>query len=106
MNVRGSRTPMRRNPSHVLLPALLTLVLVAAAPRESSAQGFISPFIGFDFGGDSGCPTAGDCEDKNRNIGVAFGTMGSVLGFEAELGYARDFFGEAPNTSSNVLTFM
>src|SRR5918993_1783452 len=86
--------------------ALLTLMFVAAAPDTAGAQGFISPFIGFDFGGDSGCPEASDCEDKNSNIGVGFGTMGNVVGFEAELGYARNFFGEIPGGSSSVLTFM
>lgn len=76
------------------------------APAPAQAQAFISPFVGFDFGGDSGCQAATDCEDRNSNIGVSFGTLGSVFGVEAELGYARDFFGETPGTSSNVLTFM
>ncbi len=97
---------MRSNLRHVVLLLLLTGALSAAVPAAAQAQGFISPFIGFDFGGDSGCPTARDCEDKNSNIGIGFGTMGAVVGFEAELGYARDFFGEAPGQSSNVLTFM
>lgn len=90
----------------VMGPALLVAAFIGAAPATAHAQGFIAPFIGFDFGGDSGCPEAGDCEDKNSNIGVAFGTLGQVAGFEAEFGYARDFFGEAPGYSSSVLTFM
>jgi opacity protein-like surface antigen len=85
---------------------VLAFVFLAAAPQEARAQGFISPFIGFDFGGDSGCQTAGDCEDKNSNIGVAIGSLGSIVGGEFELGYARDFFGEIPDGSSNVLTLM
>jgi opacity protein-like surface antigen len=85
---------------------LFALAIAGAVPGTAHAQGFISPFIGFDFGGDSGCPTASDCEDKNSNIGVAFGSMGGVVGFEAELGYARAFFGETPDTGSSVLTFM
>jgi hypothetical protein len=97
---------MRRHLFPVVLSSVVVLVLAVAAPEGAHAQGFISPFIGFDFGGDSGCATASDCEDKNSNIGVAFGTMGRVAGFEAELGYARDFFGEIPGASSNVLTFM
>jgi opacity protein-like surface antigen len=97
---------MKRYLSSVLLSSLVVFAFAAAAPAAAHAQGFISPFIGFDFGGDSGCATASDCEDKNSNIGVGFGTMGTVIGFEAELGYARDFFGEIPGVSSNVLTFM
>ena len=94
---------MRR---HLCLHACLALVLTFAAPAAARAQGFISPFIGFDFGGDSGCATATDCEDKNSNIGVALGTAGDVVGFEFEVGYARDFFGETPGSSSSVLTVM
>ena len=85
---------------------VLVFACLAAAPPEARAQGFISPFIGFDFGGDSGCQTAGGCDDKNSNIGVAVGSMGSIFGGEFELGYARDFFGEIPDGSSNVLTVM
>lgn len=77
-----------------------------AAAVPAAAQGFISPFIGFDYGGDSGCPEASNCEDKNSNIGVAGGKLGAVAGIEVELGYARDFFGETPGVSSNVLTLM
>lgn len=96
---------MRHHLFRSLVLTVLTSAAFACLPADARAQGFISPFVGFDFGGDSGCATATDCEDKNSNIGVAFGTMGSVFGFEAELGYARDFFGETPGTASNVLTF-
>ncbi len=75
-------------------------------PTQAAAQTFISPFIGFDFGGDSGCPTASGCEDKNSNIGVAIGKLGAIAGGEVELGYARDFFGDAPGVDSSVLTLM
>ena len=97
---------MRRELSSVVLSSLIVLLVMAAAPQQAKAQGFISPLIGFDFGGDSGCLTARNCEDKNSNIGVAFGTMGNVVGFELELAYARDFFGEIPGFSSSVLTLM
>jgi hypothetical protein len=97
---------MTRRNVRQLLCALFILAAGALLPRAASAQGFISPFVGFDFGGDSGCPTASDCEDKNSNLGVAVGKLGTVLGFEAELGYARDFFGAAPGVSSNVLTLV
>jgi hypothetical protein len=97
---------MRRHLRNIWLPFLWLLLVIGAAPREAAAQGFISPFLGFDFGGDSGCRTASDCDDKNSNIGVAFGTMGNVVGFELELGYAREFFGDTPAGSSNVLTLM
>jgi opacity protein-like surface antigen len=85
---------------------ILLAAMLALAPAHAVAQGFVSPFVGFDFGGDSGCPTASGCEDKNSNIGIAAGKLGSVFGIEAELGYARNFFGDDPAVTSNVLTFM
>jgi hypothetical protein len=66
----------------------------------------VSPLIGYDFGGDSGCPAIAGCEDKNLNIGVAIGSLGSVIGTELELAYASDFFGKTPAISSSLLTLM
>lgn len=85
---------------------LHTFLLTLAVSSDAGAQGFISPFLGFNFGGDAGCPEITGCEDKNLNWGVAAGAMGSVLGFEEEFGYATNFFGESPTQSSNVLTLM
>lgn len=84
----------------------LAACLVIGSTTPARAQGLISPYIGFDFGGDSGCPSVTNCENKKLNAGVAFGTMGTVLGFEEELGYARNFFGTAPGFDSSVLTLM
>ena len=102
---------MRNDPSPrrwraAVVSTLLVLGLFAAVPTSAAAQTFISPFIGFDFGGDSGCPTATGCEDKNSNLGMAVGKLGALAGGEVELGYARDFFGDAPGVDSNVLTLM
>ena len=89
-----------------LVPVLLTLAISVLAPARANAQGYISPFIGFDFGGDSGCPTASDCDDKNSNFGVSGGKLGALAGIEVELGYARNFFGELPGVDNSVLTLM
>ena len=72
----------------------------------SRAQGFVSPLVGFNFGGDAGCETLSGCENKNLNVGVAFGSLGPVFGVEEEVVYARDFFGQQPGQASNVLTVM
>ena len=85
---------------------VLALLISIAGARTASAQGFISPFIGYNFGGDSGCREITDCEDKNLNWGVSFGALGSVVGFEAEFAYIPDFFGETDLGESSVLTFM
>lgn len=84
----------------------LALFFTLAAASDLRAQGFISPLVGFNFGGDSGCPSVTDCDDKRVNVGVAVGTLGSVLGFETEFGYAKDFFGSGPGFESSVLTVM
>ena len=86
--------------------AALVALAVTTAARESSAQGYISPYIGYDFGGDSGCPAISGCTDKNMNLGVSFGSLGSVFGSELDIGYARNFFGETPGVKSSVLTVM
>lgn len=96
--------------SNVTRPMLRLGVLLAAfilLPAESArAQGFISPLIGFNFGGDSGCPELTGCEEKRLNAGVSLGVLGSVFGFEEEFAYAKNFFGETPGISSSVLTVM
>ncbi len=86
--------------------AFVIAIGTLAAATPASAQGFISPLVGFNFGGDAGCPSVNDCEDKNLNLGVSFGALGNVFGFEQEIAYAKDFFGEAPGVSSSVLTVM
>jgi hypothetical protein len=77
--------------AHAIIFPCTLLVLAAATP--SRAQGFVSPLIGYDFGGNSGCPQINNCEDKRTNFGVAIGTMGKILGFEEELADAKNSFG-------------
>jgi len=91
---------------HVFATSALAALFFLSAASQASAQAYISPFIGYDFGGDSGCPEIEDCEDKTRNLGVSFGSIGSILGSELEFAYIDNFFGETPGTSSSVLTLM
>ena len=86
------------------VPLLAFALLAISTPAR--AQGFMSPLIGYDFGGDSGCPELRNCEDKHLNIGVALGVLGAILGFEEEIADARNFFGEVPGQSSSVVTVM
>ena len=83
---------------------VVAVMAVAAAPAR--ADGFVTPFYGYNFGGDSSCKTATNCEDKRANFGVSFGTMGAVFGFEEDLGFAKDFFGTIPNVDNSVFTAM
>ena len=79
--------------------------LLAAMPGTAQAQGFISPSLGYNFGGDAGCRSATDCRDKNWNLGGSLGVLGSVVGFEAELTYEGEFTGDQPLRAS-VTTLM
>jgi opacity protein-like surface antigen len=97
------------SPKRRLLLGLLAVAITMGATGEAQAQGFISPLIGYDFGGNAGCPTLATltaCENKNINFSVGFGAMGSVFGVEEEFGYASSFFGSAPALNSSVLTVM
>ena len=84
----------------------LAAALLFAWAQDARAQGFISPLIGYNFGGNASCQQVTSCEDKRLNVGVALGVAGNVLGFEEEFAYAKDFFGTAPGLSSSVLTLM
>src|SRR5215831_180585 len=87
--------------------AAIAAVTTLALPARAHAEGFISPLIGFNFGGDANCQTASNCEDKRLNFGVGLGAMNAVVGFEEEFAYARDFFGIRPGLqNSSVLTVM
>jgi opacity protein-like surface antigen len=91
-----------------LVPCVLAFLLFAGWAGTARAQGgYISPLIGFNFGGNTNnCLTITGCQDKHLNFGVSLGKMGNVVGFEEEFAYAQDFFGSSPNQSSSVLTVM
>jgi opacity protein-like surface antigen len=84
--------------------AMLVVVSSLLATREASAQVIISPFLGYNFGGDAGCPEITGCSDKNLNWGASIGAVGRIVGMELEFGYADNFFGESNAFKSNVLT--
>lgn len=67
---------------------LLTLVLgaatMAAAATPARADGFLSPYIGVNFGGDT--------TESSTTFGGALGFIGDKAGFEVDFGYTPDFF--------------
>ncbi len=92
-------------PSHRILGLTAGLLLLIAVPARG--QGFVSPFAGYNFGGDSAnCASVQNCEEKRLNLGVSVGTTHGIFGFEEELAYARDFFGKTPGGNNAVLTVM
>jgi hypothetical protein len=89
-----------------LLTGAAALALTMGAALAVQAQTFVSPFLGRDFGADTGCLNLLVCADRKVDMGVAAGRMVGMLGFEEDVAYAKDFFGAAPNLSSSVLTVM
>jgi opacity protein-like surface antigen len=83
-----------------------TLFAVSAAPARG--QGFITPFLGFSYGGDvaATCASLTECEEKRANWGVGFGATSGILGFEEEIGYAKHFFGKTDGEDNALLTVM
>jgi hypothetical protein len=76
------------------------------AQRVASADGFIGGLIGYNFGGNASCPTLRNCEEKHRNTGGVFGSLGKGGGAEVEVASASDLLATTGATSSSVQSFM
>ena len=86
---------------------VVTAAFVALSAAPARADGFITPYIGFNFGGDSAnCASLTNCQEKRTNWGVTFGATHGIFGFEEDIGYAPDFFGKTPGGDNAVLQFM
>ena len=84
---------------------IATLLVLLSAPAY--ADGFITPFLGYNFGGDSGnCASLTNCNEKRANVGVSLGSMGTLFGFEEDISYAKNFFGDVPGASNSVFSAM
>jgi Outer membrane protein beta-barrel domain len=92
--------------NHARTVIFLGILILFGIAAPSYSQGFVSPLIGYDFGGNAGCPQISGCQDKRTNVGVALGSMGRILGFEEEFADAKNFFGSVPTQSSSVITLM
>ena len=86
-------------------PSVFALLLVVAAPAAARADGFITPFLGVNFGGTAG-DALGDAFDAKRfDWGVSFAFMGGgILGMEADIAHSPDFYGRTDVGNSSVLT--
>jgi hypothetical protein len=86
--------------------AVLTVAMSTSAV-PAYAEGFLTPFIGFNFGGDSAnCISLSNCDEKRLNWGVSFGSRHGIFGFEEDIGYAPNFFGKTEGGDNAVLTVM
>ena len=83
------------------------LLLVALTPAAARADGMIIPFVGWNFGGDSGKDFSNAVDADQLNWGVSFTWMGGgVFGVETDIGYSPDFFGKTDIGGSSVLSAM
>jgi hypothetical protein len=83
----------------------IVLFLVALGPGAARADGLIVPYVGVNFGGDSGTDLGAAVDAKQSNFGVSFAWMGGgVIGFEGDVGYSPDFFGKTDAGGSSMLT--
>jgi hypothetical protein len=87
---------------------VLAVALVAITSAPVRADGYIVPFVGFNFGGDSSsnCTTLTGCQQKRLNLGVSLVSMGPVFGLEEDISYAKNFFGETPGVDNSVFSAM
>jgi hypothetical protein len=88
----------------VLAIALTTMSSTAVPAR---ADGFISPFLGFGFSGDSAsCRSLTNCEERRNQWGLSIGSTNGVFGFEQDIAWAPNFFGKTPGGDNGMLTLM
>ena len=82
-------------------------LVITLSPAAAQADGWIIPFAGWNFAGDSGQALSNAVDASRLNWGVSFGGMGAgVFGAEADFGYSPDFYGKNDVGGSNVLTAM
>jgi len=85
----------------------IALSLLSSSVMPARADGFITPFLGFGFNGDSAtCQSLTNCEERRKQWGLSFGTTHGIFGFEEDIAYAPDFFGKTPGGDNAMLTMM
>jgi hypothetical protein len=93
---------MRFFPVLALASAILATITAPAA-----AQGFFTPFIGYNFGGDSvKCDSLFNCAEKHTNVGISLGRTRGIVGTEQDIAYVPHFFGDATEGGNSMLTAM
>lgn len=85
--------------------AALAAAAITLAPAPARADGFFVPFLGVNFGGDSGKEFSEAFETSQFNWGASLGWMGGgVFGFEGDFGYSPDFYGKTDAGGSSAYT--
>jgi hypothetical protein len=87
------------------ITAALAVIAFTLAPAPARADGFFIPFLGVNFGGDSGKEFSEAFETSQFNWGASLGWMGGgIFGFEGDFGYSPDFYGKTDTGGSAAYT--
>lgn len=85
-------------------------LMIFAAPSPARAEGYVSPWIGVNFGSNpfDSLANGREVDGGRTSYGVTVGYMGAgVIGGEFDFGYSPSFFGDDSDFgSNNVLTGM
>jgi hypothetical protein len=94
---------MRHYVRGVFFVFFVAALAVAGAPRAAFADGYLSPWVGTNFGGSHG--SVGSNIDNGRvALGVNAGFMGAgILGAEAAFGYSPSAFGTENDFGHNTV---
>ena len=100
----------------LFLVSMLAALALAAAPSRASADWYLTPFVGGNFGGSANFGGPNDFEDeveRRVDLGASLGWMGAgIAGFEVDWGWSPNFFqnttggGNFVFGDSNVTTLM
>jgi len=83
----------------------LSLLVGLVAPTAARADGLFVPFIGVNFGGNSGRALSAAIDAERLDWGMSLAYMGGgVLGLEADLANSPDFYGKTDLGGSNAFT--
>src|SRR5436190_11975988 len=84
----------------IVASALLLVCL--SSSRDAAAQGFVNPFVGTTLTS----PSISGGSSK-PGFGVAFGSVGKIIGFESEIAYYPELLDNSTNRldKSRVITF-
>lgn len=87
------------------ITAALIAITITFAPAPARADGFFIPFLGVNFGGDSGLKLTDAFDSSQLNWGASLGYMGGgIFGFEGDFGYSPNFYGETATGGSRAIT--
>jgi hypothetical protein len=85
------------------LAGVIAALVLSVVPAY--ADGFVTPFLGYNFGGDSvNCDSLTTCQEKHKNFGMSIGTTGRAAGLEEDFSFAKNFYDTS--TDNSVLTIM